>query len=242
MKNRIWTLAAVSLLVLAGSSVHGRFLGDVPLAADGRPGTRMCFAHFPSYQCRGGGRLPGVARPIRANALATASVMSLQGRPGASAMTAIPVIAASLLLSTGHPAWGSDAAIAGVSQAEAEATTASEGRALLHAGSQWGGLDVASVASGLAGQGLWPPWGTLLASADATATAKPGGSEDPKKAVAKASPDAEHAVVNEVLDLVHGPYSHLFLPLLRLCAYLCLFSQHSRLWNADETLGVATPG
>lgn len=125
-----------------------------------------------------------------------------EGEPGANKFAAIPAILTSLLISTGG---GAAPAYAGVDLA---AGTSKPHGDDIHAearqpSSQWDVRGV-SVRSGPVEDGLWPPAAASeLLVADAGGAAQTKGSK-PDGAATTTATDAEHAVANEILDLVFG--------------------------------------
>lgn len=121
-----------------------------------------------------------------------------EGKPVAKVLAAIPAILTSLLLSTGGgaaPAYaGADLAV-GDSKPESGAIQAGAWTSSM----QWDVIGF-SLRSGPADDGLWPPAAAEVLVADAGGSAQAKGGKPDE--VATAATDPEHAVANEILDLV----------------------------------------
>jgi hypothetical protein len=123
-----------------------------------------------------------------------------EGEPDADKFAAIPAILTSLLISTGGggaPAFAAADLAAGTSKPNGGYIHAEARQSSL----QW---DVRgfSVRSGPVEDVLWPPAAASeLLVADAGGAAQTKGSK-PDGASTTTAPDAEHAVANEILDLV----------------------------------------
>ena len=125
-----------------------------------------------------------------------------EGEPDADKFAAIPAILTSLLISTGGGAAPAFAA------ADLAAGTSKPNGGYFHAEARQSSLqwDVRgfSVRSGPVEDVLWPPAAAAaseLLVADAGGAAQTKGSK-PDGASTTTAPDAEHAVANEILDLV----------------------------------------